>query len=177
MDKYQAEELIAKATMFAQKAHMGQERKYTGEPYMMHPMAVAETLMKHFGYKKNPEMIASALLHDVVEDCDVTLEDIQAEFGLRVARLVQGMTKVTNPEEHGNRKARKAIEQERLANEEADVQTIKYADLMHNAISIHKYDKKFWEVFKQEALDLLQVMDKGDRLVRFEAQELFDRLD
>ena len=74
---YQSEE-TRRALEFAAKAHEGQVRKYTGEPYITHPMAVAEMLLEHgieFG-----AMHIAALLHDTVEDTDVTHEDILREL-------------------------------------------------------------------------------------------------
>ncbi len=84
-------EQIVKAIHFAIKAHSGQYRK-SGEPYIVHPILVA-TIVKMIG--GDDEMVISALLHDTVEDCNVSLETIQKEFGESVAKLVDGLTKIT----------------------------------------------------------------------------------
>ena len=71
---------ITKAYLFAQVAHKGQVRKYTGEPYITHPVHVASILTKYCP-DVSSKMMCAALLHDVVEDCDVSLEDIKTLFG------------------------------------------------------------------------------------------------
>ena len=74
-------QLIQEALMLAIRAHEGQRRKYTGEPYSTHPIGVSkiiETIPDH-----TPEMVAAALLHDVVEDTPITFLDIKNQFGSR----------------------------------------------------------------------------------------------
>src|SRR5258708_2810603 len=83
-------QMIEKAYHFACHAHEGQTRK-SGEPYMMHPVAVAQILAE---LHMDAEAISAALLHDVVEDTPVTLEDIDVKCGIDVARLVDGVTKM-----------------------------------------------------------------------------------
>ncbi|MBR1584893.1 MAG: bifunctional (p)ppGpp synthetase/guanosine-3',5'-bis(diphosphate) 3'-pyrophosphohydrolase, partial [Clostridia bacterium] len=85
-------DLIERAGHFAENAHAGQFRK-SGEPYIVHPMFVASILVE---LMIDPPTIAAALLHDTVEDCDnVTLDLIQDQFGEEVARLVDGVTKLS----------------------------------------------------------------------------------
>ncbi|MFQ5981009.1 MAG: HD domain-containing protein [Candidatus Heimdallarchaeota archaeon] len=79
---------IQKAFEFAAEKHAGQKRKFTGEPYFVHPIAVAQ-LLRPF----EDEVIIAGLLHDVVEDTNAAAEDISREFGSEVALLVQGCTK------------------------------------------------------------------------------------
>ena len=83
--------LIEKAYQLASKAHEGQKRK-SGEPYIIHPICVGIILAE---LELDKESIAAGLMHDVVEDTDVTLEDISAEFGDEIALLVDGVTKLT----------------------------------------------------------------------------------
>lgn len=85
-------ELIMRAYRFAEKAHTGQKRA-SGEPYITHCVAVAGILAE---LRVQPAVIIAALLHDTVEDTPVTLEDVHKEFGEEVARLVDGVTKLTN---------------------------------------------------------------------------------
>lgn len=85
-------ELITRAYKFADKAHQGQKR-LSGEPYITHCVAVAEILID---LQVPPEMIAASLLHDTVEDTSVTLKDIENKFGEDIAKLVDGVTKLTN---------------------------------------------------------------------------------
>ncbi|NPB09519.1 MAG: bifunctional (p)ppGpp synthetase/guanosine-3',5'-bis(diphosphate) 3'-pyrophosphohydrolase [Thermodesulfobacteria bacterium] len=84
--------LVEKAYVFAAKAHAGQVRR-SGEPYLSHPLAVAYTLAE---MKLDLPTIAAGLLHDTVEDADVTIEDIRRLFGDSVAEIVDGVTKISN---------------------------------------------------------------------------------
>jgi len=88
---YNGNALICRAFQFAYQLHGGQTRK-SGEPYIAHPVAVAEIIRELGG---SPAMIAAGLLHDVVEDTEVTGEDIEARFGPEVRRLVEGVTKLS----------------------------------------------------------------------------------
>src|SRR5215470_4585551 len=83
-------QLIERAYRRASSAHEGQLRK-SGEPYMVHPVAVAQILSE---LKLDAAAISAALLHDVVEDTDITLDDLETEFGEEVSHLVDGVTKI-----------------------------------------------------------------------------------
>lgn len=83
---------IEKAFKFACQAHAG-VRRLSGEPYIMHPLAVAQIVCGEIGLGSTS--ICSALLHDVVEDTDYTVEDIQNIFGPKIARIVDGVTKIS----------------------------------------------------------------------------------
>jgi GTP pyrophosphokinase len=83
-------EIVAKAYDFAEKAHQGHKR-LSGEPYIIHPLAVAHILTE---LEQDPLTISAALLHDVIEDADVSREDLERDFGKEVARLVEGVTKL-----------------------------------------------------------------------------------
>ena len=144
------------ARTFASRAHRGQVRKYTGEPYINHPVEVADIVRRHNG---SPEMIAAALLHDVVEDTDVTLDDIRSEFGESVANLVADLTDVSRPED-GNRATRKAMDREHTAQASAAAMVIKAADLISNTSSIVEHDPSFARVYLKEKRALLDVMFK-----------------
>ena len=84
-------EVIDKAFKFARDAHKGIRRR-SGEPYIMHPLAVATIVSQEIGLGSTS--ISAALLHDVVEDTDYTVEDIEAQFGEKIARIVSGLTNV-----------------------------------------------------------------------------------
>ena len=150
--------IITAAKMLAGEAHKGQTRKYSGLPYIIHPVEVA-TIVEEAG--GTDEMIAAALLHDVIEDTEFTYEDIAEKTSPEVADLVQGMTEVSKPED-GNRKVRKAMDRDFLAKQAPEVQTIKYADVISNTQDIRVYDPKFAEVYVAEIKELLKVIDKGD---------------
>ena len=85
-------DLITKAFNFARQAHKG-VRRLSGEPYIMHPIAVAQIACSEIGLGSTS--ICSALLHDVVEDTDYTVEDIQNIFGAKIAQIVDGLTKIS----------------------------------------------------------------------------------
>ena len=82
-------ESLERALLFAKDAHKGQKRA-TGEPYIIHPIAVCEILMN---YQADHTTLIAALLHDVVEDTSVTLPEIGDSFGSEVALIVEGLTK------------------------------------------------------------------------------------
>src|SRR5580765_8807774 len=94
----QEQTLELRARVFATAAHaaVGQVRKYTGEPYINHPAAVAEIVR---AVPHSEAMLAAAWLHDVVEDTKVTYADIKAEFGEDVAVLVNWLTDVSAPQD------------------------------------------------------------------------------
>jgi (p)ppGpp synthase/HD superfamily hydrolase len=150
--------------MFATAAHaaVGQLRKYTFEPYIVHPAEVAGIVAEAGG---TPEMIAAAWLHDTVEDTGVTSELIRAEFGDEVATLVGWLTDVSRPD-HGNRAARKAVDRAHTAAAPAEAQTIKLADLICNTKSIVAHDPKFAVTYLAEKRELLEVMTKGNPSLR-----------
>ncbi len=85
-------DLITKAFNFARQAHKG-VRRLSGEPYIMHPIAVAQIACSEMGLGSTS--ISAALLHDVVEDTDYTVEDIENIFGQKVAQIVDGLTKIS----------------------------------------------------------------------------------
>jgi len=85
-------DIINKAFHFANKAHKGVKR-LSGEPYIMHPIAVAQIVCEEMGLGSTS--ISSALLHDVVEDTDYTIEDIENLFGPKIAQIVDGLTKIS----------------------------------------------------------------------------------
>ena len=122
--------MLDKAFALADKAHAGQKRR-SGEPYICHPLNVA-LLLADLGM--DTESLAAALMHDVVEDTATALEDIQARFGPDVARLVDGVTKLTkiqfsSVEEQQAENLRKML----LAmSQDVRVMIIKLCDRLHN---------------------------------------------
>jgi (p)ppGpp synthase/HD superfamily hydrolase len=155
-------DIIEKARVFATAAHAAaaQLRKYTNEPYIVHPAEVASIVDNVEG--ATAEMVAAAWLHDVVEDTGVTIETIRAEFGEKVAELVGWLTDVSRPD-HGNRAARKAVDRAHTALASAEAQTIKLADLISNCTSIVEHDENFAKTYLEEKRLLLEVLTKGDQ--------------
>jgi len=98
------------------------------------------------------------------------LEDIKAQFGTKVMKLVEGLTDVSRPE-HGNRKIRKALDRAHTAKQGAEVQTIKLADLIHNTESIERFDPHFYKVYREEKIRILDILKLGDRSLMHIAQQ------
>ena len=155
--------LIEKADAFAARAHEGQKRKGSDEPYITHPRAVA-AMLKARGF--GDTVIAAALVHDVVEDTPATIGEVRLKLGEEVARLVEPLT-------HDNslpweEKKQKYIDAVRMASDEA--KAIAVADKIHNAQSLiagHRVqgaavwkhfnrsrEKKLW--FEEAMLKMLQ---------------------
>lgn len=161
--------IVQKAWVYAMAAHaaVGQKRKYTNEPYIVHPYEVM-TIVKSVPHTE--DMLAAALLHDCVEDTSVTLTDIHMSFGPEIATLVGWLTDVSKPED-GNRAKRKAMDREHTAQAPAEAQTIKLADLISNSRSIMQHDPEFAKTYLEEKRMLLEVMTKGDRGLHAEASK------
>lgn len=157
---------------FADRAHGDQTRKYTPERYIVHPVRVMELCRK---YEDRLEVLAAALLHDVVEDTPVTNAAIvdflqtlmprpQAlEIGKLVVELTDIYTQKAYP--HLNRKQRKELEAKRLGQASADAQTIKYADIIDNCLDIIIHDPGFGRKFQAEGKALLKLIPKGNPLL------------
>jgi len=152
--------IVEKALEFATAAHaeVGQKRKYTGEDYIVHPIAVMELVKT---VEHTDAMLAAALLHDTVEDTNVTMDQIFSEFGEEVGTLVYWLTDISKPED-GNRKFRKAKDRDHIAQAPVAAKTIKLADLIDNTKSIGAFDPNFWVVYKREKKELLAVLADGD---------------
>ena len=162
--------LVQRAILFATEAHQGQTRKYTGEPYIVHPLEVME-IVKTVSHTQ--EMLAAAVLHDVVEDTDVTLSDIWNEFGYKVRQLVADLTDISVPSD-GNRKARKHLDLIHTAKALPQSKTVKLADLISNSKSITEHDPKFAKVYMKEKAALLKVLTEGDPTLYARAKKIVD---
>ncbi len=149
--------IIDKADMYADICHkaVGQKRKYTGVDYIEHPRRVANIVAKY----GNDEMVAAALLHDVLEDTEVTSEHLKKVFGEEITKLVEELTDVSKPED-GNRAKRKAIDAEKINKISKEAQIIKLADLIDNSNDIKRNDPNFAKIFLEEKEKLLEVMTK-----------------
>ena len=164
-------DLVERAREYAINAHkrIDHRRKYTQHPYSVHLGAVAKLVSS---VTDDPEMIAAAWLHDVVEDTSATLYDIELEFGKSVAALVEDLTDVSKPSD-GNRTTRKAIDRQHLAQASPKAKTVKLADLIDNCQDICKNDKRFARVFLEEMDPLLNVLQEGDAALYELAQKTY----
>lgn len=124
-------EIIERAYRFAKEAHKGIRRR-SGEPYILHPIAVAKIASQEIGLGSTS--ICAALLHDVVEDTDYTVEDIRQHFGDKIAQLVDGLTKISGGI-FGDKASLQAENFRKLLltmSEDIRVVLIKMADRLHN---------------------------------------------
>ena len=147
------------ALSFAATAHATQKRKYTGEPYITHPIEVASIVAS---VEHTDAMLCAAYLHDVVEDCDVTLEEIKEEFGAEVEDLVFWLTDPPTIKGGPNRAERKRMTRDRYSIAPAEAQTVKCADIISNTSSIVQHDPDFAKVYLSEVGALLDVLDRAD---------------
>ncbi len=126
---------IRRAFQFAVQAHQGMRRR-SGEPYVLHPVEVALITAREIGLHNHTAIIA-ALLHDVVEDTDNTIEDIEGVFGADVARIIEGLTKVSHiVSQFGRDTSRVQIETLRhlflTLSSDPRIMIVKLADRLHN---------------------------------------------
>lgn len=135
--------LVEKAFEFANEAHKGVRRR-SGEPYILHPIAVAKIVVDEIGL--GCKSICAALLHDVVEDTDFTVEDIQRLFGDKIASLVDGLTKIKTALDNDNKNKEQirhvSLQAENFRrilvtlNDDVRIVLIKLADRLHNVRTI-----------------------------------------
>ena len=124
------EKLITSAFNFAFDAHKGVKRK-SGEPYIIHPIAVAKIIVSEIGL--GAKSVAAALLHDVVEDTDYTVEDIKHHFGDKIAYMVDGLTKLSGVVSKGSSEQAENFKKMLLTlSDDVRVIIIKLADRLHN---------------------------------------------
>ena len=147
-----SDEVIERAYVVAERAHRGQLRK-TGDPYITHPVAVTEILA---GYGLDAPTLAAALLHDTVEDTDVTLHQIEVEFGPEVARLIDGVTKLDRIQYSSPQEAQAATIRKMVVAMAQDVRVLlmKLADRLHNIRTVAALRPEKQERVARETLDV-----------------------
>lgn len=161
--------IVNHALIFASIAHRGQKRKYTDEPYIVHCYEVVKILEAHNSeafynkayndmspfYKPIPDcVLAAAAMHDVIEDTNLTEQDIEIVFGEEISGLVIALTDY--PVSLCNREMRKKMDRERIATSSNYVKSIKCADLISNTNSIVEHDPNFARVYLKEKELLLK---------------------
>ena len=145
-------DLIQKAYVFAAQAHEGQTRK-SGEPYLMHPVAVGGLVAD---LHLDEHAICAAILHDTVEDSDATVEDIEELFGPVVARLVDGLTKLSKIKFHSNEERQAENFRKMIVAMSRDLRVIlvKLADRLHNMRTLDVMPEAKQKRIAQETLDI-----------------------
>lgn len=143
---------VRQAYEFAEKAHRGQKR-HSGEPYITHPVAVA-CIASH--WKLDAAAIMAALMHDAMEDCGVSKADIEAQFGLQVADLVDGLTKLEKINFHSRQESQAESFRKMLLAMAHDIRVIlvKLADRMHNMRTMGSSPRSKWGRISQETMDI-----------------------
>jgi GTP pyrophosphokinase len=145
-------DLIRRAYEFSFQAHIEQKRS-SGEPYIIHPLNVASTLVK---LKMDVETIIAGLLHDTIEDCDVTAEVIEREFGTSIMQIVLGLTKISKIEFKSKEESQAENFRKMLVAMAKDLRVIivKLADRMHNIRTLQYVSIVKQQRIAQETLDI-----------------------
>ncbi len=174
--------VLQKIRDYADKAHGSQQRKYSSERYIVHPVRVMELCQQ---YIADLPVLAAALLHDVLEDTPVTKAEMHRFLGTimekeaaeKTTHLVVELTDVYTKDAHPrwNRRKRKSKEAARIQQTSADSQTVKYADIIDNCREIVQHDPDFARVFLRECKGLLTVMPKGNETLYQVAVETVNR--
>jgi GTP pyrophosphokinase len=174
--------VLRRACELAYRAHLPQTRA-SGEPYIRHALAVAEILA---ALRMDTETLAAAILHDVVEDTDITLEELEADFGTEVARLVDGVTKMgiirdyQGQVEKGERGRKEKAQAESLRKmllamaEDVRVVLIKLADRLHNMRTLGALPEHKRQRIARETLDIFAPLANrlGIWQVKWELEDL-----
>ena len=165
-------EVIRNAYQYSKEAHEGQKRQ-SGEPYISHPLSVAEILVN---LQMDQESIITALLHDVVEDTSVTVEDIKKEFGSNVAFLVDGVTKISrmnfqNLHHKQSENIRKMIV---AMGKDVRVILVKLADRLHNLRTLEHLPEEKQVRIAEETLEVYAPLASrlGMNTVKTEMEDL-----
>ena len=145
--------MITKSYLFAFEKHFGQKR-HTGEDYIVHPLNVAYILAE---INADAQTISAALLHDTIEDCGVTKEELASEFGSEIANLVDGVTKINKLNFSGDNEAILANHRKIIVGLTEDVRVIiiKLADRLHNMRTLWILSEKSQKANAKETLEIL----------------------
>ena len=146
---------------FASKAHKGQTRRYTREPYITHPLAVAQMLFRSLNKLDTP-LLCAAMLHDTLEDTNTTEDELKQCFGTDVTQLVIEVTEFSTLAD-GNRFIRKELDRRYLKRVSNRAKALKLADLIHNSRSIIEHAKNgFAEIYMTEKKLLIEDIKEGN---------------
>ncbi len=176
------EDQLDRTIEFARRAHGEQQRQFSPEPYIQHPIRVMNCCRE---YVSELPVLHAAILHDVLEDTPIKSEELHA-FLLTIMdppiatitiQLVTELTdvyiKTSFPQ--WNRRRRKQMEASRLSKTSAAAQTIKYADIIDNSLTIAGADSSFARKYLLECQTLLKEMDKGNNELRQRALKVVEK--
>lgn len=166
--------LIVKAAQFAEYHHRGQVRDYTNRPYITHPIRVAGRVATH--PEANADLVAAAFLHDVVEDCGVTINEIYREFNQQIADYVSQLTN-TSKDTDLPRSERKKADRRRIANICRRAKIVKLIDRIDNLGEMDPRDIKCCHLYCEESQLLLdESLQCGEQGLQLELQEAINKL-
>ena len=163
-------ELVRGAEEFASKHHSGQTRKFSGDPYIVHPQQVSE-LVLHYG--GSPEMVAAAWLHDVVEDCGIKIEIIFKKFGDKVAKLVSELTIPPRMDKSGKKSEYIAKEMETMS---SDGLTIKLCDRLNNVSDFENAHPNFVSKYAPKTKWILDSLEDSQRPLNTIQKKIIDEI-
>jgi (p)ppGpp synthase/HD superfamily hydrolase len=156
-----SDNILEKAILFATQKHSGQVRKGDKRPYILHPLSVMTTLGKIKKSKNQTLLFIAAILHDVVEDCNVSLEEIAHEFGYNVAAIVQELT--SDKEEIGKRgKAEYLLE--KMITMSSYSLIIKLVDRLDNISDMDSMSDEFKTRSVEQTLYIIDGLEKSRKL-------------
>lgn len=162
--------IILKAAQFAAHAHRNQFRKFTNRPYIEHPMRVAGRVCMIPGMDEDE--VAAGWLHDTVEDCGITYDDLEREFDATIASRVLELTNRSKGSKLPRAK-RKAMDHEHLANVSRPAKIIKAIDRIDNLREIFGAPSDFQALYLKESRLLAEALTvPGDRIIRSLLEEL-----
>lgn len=177
--------LLRKAFQFAERSHSGQKRS-SGEDYIIHPLNVAATLVK---LRMDMDSIIAGLLHDVIEDCDVSEEDIKTVFGENIVNLVLGLTKITRIKFKSRHESQAENFRKMVVAMAKDIRVIivKLADRMHNMRTLQYVNPDKQKRIAEETLEIYVPLaarlgihsvkiELEDLCLRFSRPEIYYRL-
>lgn len=165
--------MIFEALQLAKASHINQTRKYTGTPYVNHPIRVAAAVMMQPG--STQEMICAALLHDVVEDCDVELDYILERFGPVTANLVDELTNKTKGSTEP-REVRKQKDRDRLKKALPQAKLLKLLDRIDNLQEMGGAPPDFRRKYAEESLALAVAIGDVDANLAGQIVDLANKL-
>lgn len=143
---------LLKAMQFAMKCHEGQLRKFQNVPYVWHPISVAKLVELYKDSKHIEELRVAALLHDTVEDTDVTVEDIVKEFGYIVAQLVD---ELTSDKEEIKRIGKTEYLKQKLVSMSSYALVIKLCDRLDNVLDLKLTKESFRTKYVKETFEII----------------------
>jgi len=165
------EKRMNKAYEFAKQAHEGQLRKYTDEPYINHCERVAVNASNYMDSEHMADMVYTiAVLHDTIEDTDVTFAHIATAFGTKVAWGVLALTE----EGEGNRATRHARYNEKLGGSAEPIQIIKVFDMIDNCESLQELDPEWSQVYFREKHLTLKELTKVPQSLQQDLRDILN---